>query len=1015
MENLNDAEFGSDNSGEEAPILVAQRYLNIFRQVHIFNKAKRDEFDEELLSLPQNITDFFKRMPGGRLLVEHIEKVKTERGIAFVKANREDFDEGAGKTDTPTPVATGGVVQMAGGSITLDPSFAETLAQSLANAFKQLPTTSPSSLQPGGNATVTADFGNAFDVIADEIRTSRASLLDVLKETRSITDSVIASQVSISRILEGILSSRTRDDNDVADLNSRIIASQASITKLLEGLYTANNKKNTEISDYLNVENRLQSFRNEIKDEISLSLQQMQNMFKEYAQTVNDRKVVIETVSQPLPADMEKVPNDSNFQQNIPPVYKKETTAEADARNIKSSAIKPLSEGDKRITATDIPAGLQPRSDDDIPLHFEPVTNLGDEPSLSSERTFGEEHTFGEERTFGEEHKKKRRKKKKNRENQTDVINSSLQQPFSPQISQAAQQPAAIVSDKAPTAPKHAENRTDNQRIPQAFDGTIRNTAYKYGDNFDHIRLDVPPLEENILTEQPETEKDDLTARLNSLDNLYDETNTVGGYSTQTSDNITNDSIDDPILNHSVSFGSDDLDFVLPKAPQQNAAKSSAREDSNEEGNSPSNQNNDNSKERIASIDDLNGDDLDFALPDGIPEQDFSTTGDFPAGFADISNEEPVNTSETSFSDDLNFSLPEKDFSLTQDEHDGQRNEATVSSSQTADVPEIPSDDLDFTLPENISSAEGIDALSQFMSQSLAKQQAQEENAGGNSFDEDVFHSLSQENTNKENAGEDTLQSFSKDNADAESMAESTTGTPLPASDGISMFDTRQETLAPTNETEDLDSLLASDNTSADMLLNQDDESYHPQHTDFEPQGILPQNETTSDDAANGTGTVSFQQESPSRYSAELDKIRAALTADSVDISSLNEPIALDEYSDDENVGKDSDMLITDKQIMSDANDYSTTSAHSSDGSGYVQSQKLPSAAVSPSSNNVLDAAGSDTIADTVQETAEDGEDWEWEYVDENGNEIPAEEDGDWEWEYVEDDGEEDKPDNNKQ
>ena len=975
MENLNDAEFGSDNSGEEAPILVAQRYLNIFRQVHIFNKAKRDEFDEELLSLPQNITDFFKRMPGGRLLVEHIEKVKTERGIAFVKANREDFDEGAGKTDTPTPVATGGVVQMAGGSITLDPSFAETLAQSLANAFKQLPATSPSSLQPGGNTTVTADFGNAFDVIADEIRTSRASLLDVLKETRSITDSVIASQVSISRILEGILSSRTRDDNDVADLNSRIIASQASITKLLEGLYTANNKKNTEISDYLNVENRLQSFRNEIKDEISLSLQQMQDMFKEYAQTVNDRKVVIETVAQPIPADMEKAPNGSNFQQNIPPVYKKENTAEADTPNIKSSAIKPLSEDEKRIATTDIPAGMHARSDDDTPLHFEPVTNLGDAPILSSERTFGEEHSFGEERTFGEEHKKKRRKKKKNRENQTDAINSSPQQPSSPQISQAAQQPAAIISDKASAAPKHAENRTDNQRIPQAFGGTIRNTAYKYDDNFDHIRLDVPPLEENIFTEQPETEKDDLTARLNSLGNLHDETNTVGGYSTHTSNNITNDSIDDPILNHSVSFGSDDLDFVLPNGSQQNTAKSPARVNSNEEGNSPRNQNNDNSKERIASIDDLNGDDLDFALPDGIPEQDFSATEDFSAGFADISNEEPVNTNETSFSDDLNFSLPEKDFSLTEDEHDGQRNEATVSSRQTADVPEIPSDDLDFTLPENISSAEGIDALSQFMSQSLAKQQAQEENA-------------------------DT---------------ESITAAPLPASDDISAFDTRQEILTPTNETEDLASLLASDSTSADMLLNQDAVSSHPQHTDFEPQGILPQNETTSDDAADDTGTAAFQQERPSRYSAELDKIRAALTADNVDISSLNEPIALDEYSDDENVGQDSDTLVTDKQVMSDSDDYSKASVHSSDDSDYVQSQQISSVAVSQSPSNVLDAAASGTVADTAQETAEDGEDWEWEYVDENGNEIPAGEDEDWEWEYVEDDGKEDKPDNNKQ
>ena len=1008
MENLNDAEFGSDNSGEEAPILVAQRYLNIFRQVHIFNKAKRDEFDEELLSLPQNITDFFKRMPGGRLLVEHIEKVKTERGIAFVKANREDFDEGAGKTDTPTPVATGGGVQMAGGSITLDPSFAETLAQSLANAFKQLPTTSPSSLQPGGNAAVTADFGNAFDVIADEIRTSRASLLDVLKETRSITDSVIASQVSISRILEGILSSRTRDDNDVADLNSRIIASQASITKLLEGLYTANNKKNTEISDYLNVENRLQSFRNEIKDEISLSLQQMQDMFKEYAQTVNDRKVVIETVAQPFPADMEKASNGSKFQQNIPPFYKKENTAEADTPNIKSSAIKPLSEDEKRIAATDIPAGMHARSDDDTPLHFEPVTNLGDAPILSSERTFGEEHSFGEERTFGEEHKKKRRKKKKNRENQTDAINSSPQQPSSPQISQAAQQPAAIISDKASAAPKHAENRTDNQRIPQAFGGTIRNTAYN---NFDHIRLDVPPLEENIFTEQPETEKDDLTARLNSLDNLHDETNTVGGYSTHTSNNITNDSIDDPILNHSVSFGSDDLDFVLPNGSQQNVAKSPARVNSNEEGNSPRNQNNDNSKERIASIDDLNGDDLDFALPDGIPEQDFSATEDFSAGFADISNEEPVNTNETSFSDDLNFSLPEKDFSLTEDEHDGQRNEAAVSSRQTADVPEIPSDDLDFTLPENISSAEGIDALSQFMSQSLAKQQAQEENAGSSNFDEDVFHSLSQKNTDEENTGEDTLQSFSKENADTESI----TAAPLPASDGISAFDTRQEILTPTNETEDLDSLLASDSTSADMLLNQDAVSSHPQHTDFEPQGILPQNETTSDDAANVTGTAASQQERPSRYSAELDKIRAALTADSVDISSLNEPIALDEYSDDENVGKDSDTLVNDKQVMSDSDDYSKASVHSSDDSDYVQSQQISSVAVSQSPSNVLDAAASGTVADTAQEPAEDGEDWEWEYVDENGNEIPVGEDEDWEWEYVEDDGEEDKPDNNKQ
>ena len=281
MENLNDVEFGSDKNKEEAPILVAQRYLNIYRQVHIFSKAKRDQFDDELLSLPPQITDFFKKMPGGRLLVEHIEDVKTERGIAFIKANKEDFAEGSGKgTSTPTVVAGG--VPMVGGSITVDESFAESLAKSMALAFKQNPMQATVS---GGNvAGGKVDFGGAFDVIAEEIKSSRASLLDVLKETRSITDSVIASQVSISRILEGILSQRTKDDMGVADLNNRIIASQTSITKLLEGLYMSKDNKSTANFDYKKIENELQNFKDEIRLEMEQNLKKMQELLLSHTQ-----------------------------------------------------------------------------------------------------------------------------------------------------------------------------------------------------------------------------------------------------------------------------------------------------------------------------------------------------------------------------------------------------------------------------------------------------------------------------------------------------------------------------------------------------------------------------------------------------------------------------------------------------------------------------------------------------------------------------------------------------------
>ena len=152
----------------------------------------------------------------------------------------------------------------------------------------------------------------------------------------------------------------------------------------------------------------------------------------------------------------------------------------------------------------------------------------------------------------------------------------------------------------------------------------------------------------------------------------------------------------------------------------------------------------------------------------------------------------------------------------------------------------------------------------------------------------------------------------------------------------------------------------------------------------------MPQNYPESTPAHESTPMqqqpISEEHEHQSRYSAELDRIRAALTSDSVDISSLDQPIALDDYDDDENVGK---------------NDYDEESVlHATP---QASTQQAPAE------------------AETSPATSADGdssdEDWEWEYVDENGNEIPAEggDDEDWEWEYVEDDTPENKNDNNPQ
>ncbi|MBR2299250.1 MAG: hypothetical protein IJ870_01590 [Alphaproteobacteria bacterium] len=75
------AEFGGKHKDEEDPLLVAQRYLNIYHQIHIFNKVRQKEFDDSLLALPSDIRILLSTLPGGSVLLEHINEVEEKRGI----------------------------------------------------------------------------------------------------------------------------------------------------------------------------------------------------------------------------------------------------------------------------------------------------------------------------------------------------------------------------------------------------------------------------------------------------------------------------------------------------------------------------------------------------------------------------------------------------------------------------------------------------------------------------------------------------------------------------------------------------------------------------------------------------------------------------------------------------------------------------------------------------------------------------------------------------------------------
>ena len=55
LDKTSEARRKAQRNGEEDPVVVAQRFLNIYRQIHIFNAEKKAAFNKMLLALSPQI------------------------------------------------------------------------------------------------------------------------------------------------------------------------------------------------------------------------------------------------------------------------------------------------------------------------------------------------------------------------------------------------------------------------------------------------------------------------------------------------------------------------------------------------------------------------------------------------------------------------------------------------------------------------------------------------------------------------------------------------------------------------------------------------------------------------------------------------------------------------------------------------------------------------------------------------------------------------------------------------
>ena len=90
-------------NGEEDPVAVAQRYLNVYRQMHIFTPEKKSEFDQSLLNLSPISIGIISSLPGGLTFQDYIDEIMTNAGREKVsKTNKEiDVPETLPQTNMP--------------------------------------------------------------------------------------------------------------------------------------------------------------------------------------------------------------------------------------------------------------------------------------------------------------------------------------------------------------------------------------------------------------------------------------------------------------------------------------------------------------------------------------------------------------------------------------------------------------------------------------------------------------------------------------------------------------------------------------------------------------------------------------------------------------------------------------------------------------------------------------------------------------------------------------------------
>lgn len=104
-DNTSDLRRKAMRNGEEDPFTVAQRYLNIYRQIHIFSPERKASFDKMVLELSPEIRGIFSLLPGGAMLQDYVDELAEKNGLSVSRTPNLSYEEYTPATEIPVQAA----------------------------------------------------------------------------------------------------------------------------------------------------------------------------------------------------------------------------------------------------------------------------------------------------------------------------------------------------------------------------------------------------------------------------------------------------------------------------------------------------------------------------------------------------------------------------------------------------------------------------------------------------------------------------------------------------------------------------------------------------------------------------------------------------------------------------------------------------------------------------------------------------------------------------------------------